>query len=366
MLIEQAQEKVTGIRAWLGGLKVFKVINSPDRISSVDIFRSFAIIPVVLYHFNYTVYIGNLGVDLFFVISGLLIGGLLTRQFKNSERIHFGKFVLQRGFKIWPSYYFFLLVGGVLVYMMYRHSAPDEVMSRQNIPSYLFFYRNYVIGDKEWSFGHTWSLCVEEFFYLLLPLVYIVSQRTGRYKKTILLVLVVALILAGIIFKILAIRNNPNADTYFATHTRIDALAWGVLLSLIIAYSEYYRSFRKKYLLFIAGAIFFLVAPQYYFHTGSVFYKKVIFRSAVPACFFLMLAGLYYTDFSRLKPLSFIAYFSYNWYLWHPIFAILFTSLFGKGLAGAFIYALFTFCIAFAVTIVIEEPFLKGRKLIIK
>ncbi|MBS1604111.1 MAG: acyltransferase [Bacteroidetes bacterium] len=366
MLTELVQSKRTTMRSWFGDLKVFRTINSPDRISSVDIFRSLAIIPVVLYHFNYTLYLGNLGVDLFFVISGLLIGGLLTRQFRNNDPIHFRKFFLQRGFKIWPSYYFFLLVGGVLVYIMYRHSAPDELMSRQNLASYIFFYRNYTIGDKEWSFGHTWSLCVEEFFYLLLPLLYILSQRAGRYKKGILVGFVLGLIFAGIIFKVLAVRNDPKADTYFATHMRIDALAWGVLLSLIIAYSNLYRSFKYKYLLFIAGAVLLVVSIKFYFYTGSVFYKKVVFRSGVPACFFLMLAGLYYTDFSRLKPLSFIAYFSYNWYLWHPIFSISFTNLFGKGLVGAFVYALFTFCIAVAVTIVIEEPFLRWRKQIIK
>ena len=58
-----------------------KVLCSSNRVSSVDIWRGIAIISVVLYHFNETLPYGSLGVDLFFVISGLLVGGLLTKPF---------------------------------------------------------------------------------------------------------------------------------------------------------------------------------------------------------------------------------------------------------------------------------------------
>jgi len=61
-------------------LKSIEVINDPQRNSSVDIFRAVAIIAVVLHHFNYRLPFGYIGVDLFFVISGLLVGGLLTKE----------------------------------------------------------------------------------------------------------------------------------------------------------------------------------------------------------------------------------------------------------------------------------------------
>lgn len=91
-------------------LKVFQVINNPDRISSVDIFRGIAIIAVVIYHFNHHLPFGYLGVDLFFLVSGLLVSGILTKDLENGTKINFLKFFLQRGFKIWPSYYAFLLL----------------------------------------------------------------------------------------------------------------------------------------------------------------------------------------------------------------------------------------------------------------
>lgn len=95
-------------------LKSIEIIESKSRISSVDIFRGFAILPVVLFHFNNTLPFGYLGVDLFFVISGLLVGSILIKQYKSRNKINFFQFVLQRGFKIWPSYYSFFIVGTIL------------------------------------------------------------------------------------------------------------------------------------------------------------------------------------------------------------------------------------------------------------
>src|SRR5665647_1287214 len=62
-------------------LQLYRVLSSTDRISSLDIFRAVAIIAVVFYHFHHRLPYGMLGVDLFFVISGLLVGGLLTKEF---------------------------------------------------------------------------------------------------------------------------------------------------------------------------------------------------------------------------------------------------------------------------------------------
>ena len=138
-----------------------KVLSSSNRISSLDIWRGIAIISVVLYHFNEALPYGSLGVDLFFVISGLLVGGLLTKPFLNGEKIEFFKFFLRRGFKIWPSYYTFLIVGTIIAILTYKSHNQNQIIPFTDFKRYFLFYQNYTGAPFHWSFDHVWSLCVE-------------------------------------------------------------------------------------------------------------------------------------------------------------------------------------------------------------
>ena len=79
-----------------------------------------------------------------------------------------------------------------------------------------------------------------------------------------------------------------------------------------------------------------------------------------------MLMSAYHVNLSSLKALRFIAYYSYNWYLWHPVFVMVFIDFFNATLSGLVIYLLFTFSIAVLATILIEEPALARRASIMK
>lgn len=349
-------------------LKAFQTINNTDRISSVDIFRSLAIISVVIYHFNHQLPFGFLGVDLFFVVSGLLVGGLLTKEFKNGNKINFFKFFLQRGFKIWPSYYAFLLFGGLIAMYFYQTTNPDQIIPLWDIKRYLLFYQNYTGLPFHWSFDHVWSLCVEEHFYVLLPIMFLIIQYfiKDKHKIKTLFLFVIITIVAGIIFKHISYFFTNSQDTYSATHNRIDALAWGVLLNLIITYyGEKIKSLRVTLFAFASGLFIFVAALYFQVFYDNVLFAKIYFHSVIPLSFFLMLLGLYYVDFSKLKSLRFIAYYSYNWYLWHPIFVIIITRHIGNSITGLLIYLLLTFFIAFITTIFIEETFLNKRKTVL-
>ena len=213
-------------------LKVFQTIDDRDRNSSVDIFRGIAILSVVFFHYSYLPY-GYLGVDLFFVISGLLVGRVLIKSFSNNEKISFFKFILTRGFKIWPSYYFFIFSGALISYILYRDLNPKQVLLLNNLPKYLFFYLNYKGGS--YYAHHMWSICVEEHFYILLPILFILIQRVTNNKKY-LFISMGLMAIGGISSKI--IGYCINFETYTATHNRIDQLALGVILSLLIFYNK--------------------------------------------------------------------------------------------------------------------------------
>lgn len=348
-------------------LKVYKVLSSKDRISSVDIFRGIAITSVVLFHYNNLLPYGELGVDLFFVISGLLVGGILTKQFEEGRQINFFRFILQRGFKIWPSYYAFLIAGTLIAYFLYRNSDPSQIISLAHAPRYLFFYENYFKLGTHWSFDHVWSLCVEEHFYILLPIIFIFIQRMlpAGSKKTFIFLAMIGLILLGEVAKPLSRIYMYNRDSFAGTQNRLDALAWGVLLNLLLVYyGDRLKKWKLRPWLTVIGIILFAITLYVDAHAKTIVFNRMLFHSIVPICFFLMILGAYYIDFSSWawKPLRFIAYYSYNWYLWHVIFIIAINNYFKGNFPGFLVYIFASFGMAFLFTLLIEEPFLAMRK----
>lgn len=348
-------------------LKSIEVIQGNTRISSVDVFRSFAILPVVIYHFNKFLPYGYLGVDLFFVISGLLVGSILIRQFKKNDRINFFRFILQRGFKIWPSYYNFLLVGTLLAILFYSQDKPEYIIGGgKDALRYVFFYQNFTGAPFHWPFDHIWSLCVEEHFYILLPLLFLFIIAIFKHSRSMLTLAVAGLILAGIAFKFFSVRYTPGIDTYSTTHNRIDALGWGVLLGILVNYYEdVLRKIKWLNLLFVFGALLFAASIFALIQLKSLYFEKAVFFTLSPFCFFLMLLGLYYYDFSKWKPFRFVAYYSYNWYLWHPLFVLIIGKYFGVNGLGLLIYIIVSFLMAMTFTILIEERFLAIRETVL-
>ena len=336
-----------------------QVLSSSNRTSSVDIWRGVAIISVVLFHFNETLPYGFLGVDLFFVISGLLVGGILTKPFLNGDKIEIFNFFLRRGFKIWPSYYTFLIVGTIIAMLTYNSHNQNQIIPFTDFTRYLLFYQNYTGLPFHWSFDHVWSLCVEEHFYIMLPLIFI-SLRLIKANWKILLVSLIIIIVSGFVAKILMLYFTNGKDTYAATHNRIDALAWGVLLNLIII--KFSSTIKKHKNIFLITGLIGLIASVFFdIYLESIFYHKVVLHSIVPIFFFLMISGTYYHDFSKLKSLRVIGYYSYNWYLWHPVFSVIISQNIGAGFNGLLTYLLFSFIVGVFFTIIIEEPDLKMR-----
>ena len=240
-------------------LQSVKTLSASDRNSAIDIFRAVAIIGVILFHFDNTLPYGFLGVDLFFVISGFLVSGLLSRKMLNNEKIHFWQFFLQRGFKIWPSYISLLLVGNILAYLFYRNIDPSQLMEPWELKKYIFFYKNFSMDPVHSVFDQAWSLCVEEHFYIVLPVTLVILQTMRNQKKAIF-ILTIAAIFGGIGCKIISFYFSNSGDTTFKTYNRMDGLAWGVLLNLILTYyPHYFERIRRKYLLFIAGFLLLVI-----------------------------------------------------------------------------------------------------------
>jgi peptidoglycan/LPS O-acetylase OafA/YrhL len=351
------------------GLKSIAVIQSSERISSVDVFRAMAILPVVIYHFAHWLPFGYLGVDVFFVISGLLVGGILIRRYKENERISFTRFFFQRAFKIWPSYFWFLLLGSFIAWLIFHEYHPEYYIyfTFRDVSRYIFFYQNYTRGPAHWPFDHIWSLCVEEHFYIILPIMIIIVKAMFGNKRQLLLLSVIGLIAGGFALKLLGLFFTKSGDTFMGTHSRIDELGWGVLLGVLVTYYEkFLRKIRFPHLIFWAGLILFCMTLFIRIEGDFYFYNKVIFTSLIPICVFMMLLGVYYYDFSKWKIFRFLAYYSYNWYLWHPITFLIVQKYFGISIGSFLIYMSISFLAAFLFTILIEEKFLLLRERVMK
>jgi len=227
---------------------------------------------------------------------------------------------------------------------------------------YLFFYQNYTGEPFHWSFDHVWSLCVEEHFYIMLPILFLII-RMFKSKRKLLIISLIFVIILGFGFKYYMLNYTNSQDTYSATHNRIDALAWGVLLNVLInQFSNFLQKNKYLFYFFIIGLIGLSLSIWLNYHLESIFYSKVVYHSVLPLFFTMMILGTYYYDFSKLKIIRILGYYSYNWYLWHPVIVILVSQSLGTGWMALIIYLVLSFIIGVLFTVGIEEPFLRLRK----
>jgi peptidoglycan/LPS O-acetylase OafA/YrhL len=342
-------------------LQAMGVINSTSRNSTIDLFRAIAILGVVIFHFNNYLPYGYLGVDLFFVISGFLVSGLLVKPYHEDKKIRFWNFFLQRGFKIWPSYLAFLLLGNFVLYLIFKDSDPSQFMYFGELKKYILFYKNFSMEPVHMAFDQAWSLCVEEHFYIVFPIAIIILQRMQADKK-LLFTLACMGIFGGIVFKLASFYFSNSGDTAFKTYNRMDGLAWGVLLHLVIHQGVKWMQAIRSIWFIVAGALFFILMMIVELNTSSLFFHKVVVLSVTPFCFFLLILGLYRYKLSVGSPLQFVAYYSYNWYLWHPFVLVLIQHYFGLSLSTFLLYLVGSFLVAMLFTVTVEEPFLQLRR----
>ena len=167
---------------------------------------------------------GGLGVDLFFVLSGFLVSGLLFREYLTRGRTDIPRFLIRRGFKIYPAFYVFLIAT-----ILMRLRLGDSIATRA-IVSEALFAQNYLW--HVWS--HTWSLAVEEHFYLLLAAIVAALcrwiPRAPLSKIPRLFWGTTALVLLARWWTIVYVPYSVPTHR-FPTHLQIDSLFTGVVLA---------------------------------------------------------------------------------------------------------------------------------------
>jgi peptidoglycan/LPS O-acetylase OafA/YrhL len=349
--------------------------KTSNRTIELDFVRGIAIIAVMGYHFHsfntgysFVSWIeyplknfGREGVNLFFTLSGFLVGGLLLKQYAEAGRIDARRFIIRRIFKIWPAYYVLIL------FHVFAGRHPNDTFLFQN----LTHMQNY-LGT---SISQTWSLAVEEHFYLFLPALLLLFVR---FKVGANAIIATLLGICGIVLLArCAVVSTGDLDaSLFQTQYRIDSLLFGVILAAFYWMKpEVYKKFAsQKWLLLsmVAGLIAWLVlATPHFALDQSIGYtiQAIGFTAAI------VLAVEYsgaIRDSIAYRAVAWIGVYSYGIYLWHTlalapgdIMIRKMAALHVPSLAAWALVMSAQFCIAIVVgyvtTRAIEFPFLKIR-----
>jgi peptidoglycan/LPS O-acetylase OafA/YrhL len=196
--------------------------------------------------------LGWTGVDLFFVLSGYLISRLLYRELDITGSIKLSRFWLRRGLKIWPSYFACFGVMTILAAAVELLTGRATAASKRLLASLpnLVFVQNYT----GYWWPHSWSLAIEEHFYLLLPLVLIFLARKSLTRK---LPFIIFLVCGGVLLLRIAMYAGGLVrwqSFYYPTHLRLDALAFGVFLGYVHHYqANRFDSIARRWPLLLAA-----------------------------------------------------------------------------------------------------------------
>ena len=224
-----------------GEIEVDPRFQNRERQPGLDLLRALAIVVVVIYHaalFGFKLpgridRFGWVGVDLFFVLSGYLIGGQLLAALAREQSIKLGRFFVRRVFRIMPAYFVILAVYFLLPSW---REYPDMA---QPLWKFLLSVQNIALHGGT-AFSHAWSLAVEDQFYLALPFLLLFLFRRPRAA----IIIPCLIVFGGIALRAFLAAQNPSFDggvsfrgfqawIYYPTWTRLDPLVFGVVLAAI-------------------------------------------------------------------------------------------------------------------------------------
>ena len=358
--------------------------NKSKYLPSIDSLRALAVLAVIIYHVDVNYLPGGfLGVDLFFVLSGYLISSLIIKEYRKTGSLNLYNFYIRRARRLLPAVYFMITVGLVVMVLF------NEVLLRKSHLDAIF---GYIYSSNWWyifhkldyfdSFGaqspfkHLWSLAIEEQFYMIFPLLFLLINRKkkskdGTYKlnKNFLYV-VLGLILVSLIAHILLFDINNISRIYFGTDTRAFSLLVGVVGAILYPMEKLHAKVTPQQnimysvvsLVSIATLITVMIYTSEY---NTWLYRGGFLLVAILGLIVIISSGKQHTLMSRLlsfKPVVFIGKISYSLYLWHFPVLVLTTPVSEIGnpnIIFVILRVILTFALASASYVFVETPIRK-------
>ncbi len=289
-----------------------------SRDAYLDLLRASAILLVVFYHVVWTAPViykrtamvaeyGRLGVDVFFVLSGWLIGGLYWRELRRFGNVELRSFLPRRWIRTLPPYFVALLIAWTAAWVSRKQPF---------VPSYLIFIQNYFTVMP--FFQVSWSLCVEEHFYILLPLGLKLFSRIRVSPHWFFAMLLITSPISRWIVAQNGITHIWGYE-FTETHLRFEGLALGFWASYLpyMAAQWWLRLRRYSWWLFWCGWLLLISLPLYSY---MMMYKLGFTVVAVAVTMILVhLTGRNPGWIARSSAVKWIALTSYSVYLTHTL-----------------------------------------------
>ncbi|HMT74558.1 MAG TPA: acyltransferase [Chitinophagaceae bacterium] len=310
-----------------------------ERIFGLDVLRAAAIILVLFSHTSFLLPVcpedreimfllsGYLGVELFFVLSGFLIGGILFEMFSEENSMLTAKvFWIRRWFRTFPNYFLALLINLLIVLL----SGVKDI-SAINYLLYFVFSQNLVVPNLPF-FIESWSLSIEEWTYIVIPFLFnpFKKRKKGLNRKSVAIRILVVILISGLLkYLVYQIDKRSDWDSEIRRIVifRIDSICIGVFASwLKIEYSFFWKKYKTPSFLFgFMILIINLFVLKSFIADGEKFrmYLHTVFLIVTSVGVALLLPLLSFWEKTSSKLLfgifTYVSKVSYSAYLFHVI-----------------------------------------------
>ncbi|MCJ7438835.1 MAG: acyltransferase family protein [Acidimicrobiia bacterium] len=350
------------------------------HVRALDGLRGVAVLAVVLYHFEPSLVPGGfLGVDLFFVLSGFLIASLVLRESATAGSVDLLRFWIRRIRRLMPA--LLLVILAMALYAAWLATPGELTRIRSHGLATLGYFANwrYIADGTSYTdlvagtspLRHTWSLAIEEQFYLVFPLVVVGVLLLVRRDATRTRLVLGGLSVAGIAVSasLMASWFHPGGDpsrVYYGTDTRIHSLLVGVLLGVVTLGDLPIRGRAARPLGFFGafGAVALLGAFLFVHDTDAWMYRGGFLAVAVVVALVILASGRSRALRTVLgvRPLVGLGLISYGVYLWHwPVFVLVDGYATGLSSVGLFMLrSTLTLGIALLSFVLVEQPIRRG------
>ncbi len=311
-------------------------IDYERRVFGLDLLRSIAILAVVIEHSSILLSaefplvtrlfatLGFWGVELFFVLSGFLVGSILVRLFEREKGglediLRFWK---RRWYRTLPNYYLFLSINVVMAAVVWNEGDISFL-------EYGLFLQN-VVNPHPDFFGEAWTLAVEEWFYLLTPVLFALSVKIGGGKQKSLLYVVMLTIFVSILMRFNQHLRYPETDLHGwdilfrkIVVLRLDSIMFGVLGAYVMFYHQrFWRA--SKNIMFGMGILLLccnFIIGRYLSELGNIgLFAKTIYFSSCSLSLLMLFPFCYYLNRPWIviyTVVTWISVLSYSMYLIH-------------------------------------------------